>query len=108
MLKCLNGVVEIADAKLALTYYANNAAMLPVSFTGRTDDYETLAYFLTDINTESTAGKNTDTTSIELADAKYILTYYAQSAAMLNPEWQVIVPSLVDIPNSLWAYKAGK
>ncbi|MDE6020875.1 MAG: hypothetical protein K2H01_07770, partial [Ruminococcus sp.] len=106
----LNGKLEIPDATLVLNYYGHSGVNIPFKFTDNEDaNYETLAFFLADVDTESKLGKNDDAAGrIAIADATNILTYYGQSGAALNPEWQKVIPSLVDIPNSLWAYKAGK
>lgn len=86
----LDGSVQPGDATLVLSYYACNAAQLPVSFNDD-DDLNTLAYFLADVNTESKVGVNTDDERIEVTDATNILAYYAQNAAGLNPSWNQIV-----------------
>lgn len=102
----LDGLVKIADAQLVLAYYAQNAAFMPVSLTKTEGDYETLAYFLADVDTESKAGVNTDTAVLNIADAQGMLNYYAKDAAFLSPKWDEIIPSLKEIVGSLWHYHA--
>ncbi len=104
----LNGKVEISDASLTLKYYAYRMAVLDVTFTGDAEsDYETLAYFLSDVDTESKQGQDSEDGSIDISDATNILKYYANAMAMLDPQWEVLIPSLVDLPNSLWNYHAN-
>ena len=86
----LNGVVDIPDATMVLSYYANTAASLPASLNADAE-LEVLAYFLADVNTESTAGVDTDLAKMEIADATNILKYYSQDAASLNPSWDEIL-----------------
>ena len=105
----LDGAVKIPDGILVLQYYSYSAASLDISLTGDpTSDYEKLAYFLADVDTESKTGQNTDDCKLNITDGVNILTYYSYDAAFLDPQWQELIPSLVDIPGSLWAYKAGK
>ena len=107
----LNGRVELSDATLALTYYAEHAVNNDFYFTTSSADQpadenlETLAYFLTDINTESTAGKDSSDAAIELADATNILTYYAEDAVNNNPKWAEICDELADHP--IWGAQIG-
>ncbi|MBQ8725401.1 MAG: cellulose-binding protein CttA-related protein, partial [Oscillospiraceae bacterium] len=104
----LNGVVGLEDASAVLSYYANIGASLPAAFTDdATSDYEILAYFLADVTTESTAGKNSDAGDIGLDDASYILTYYAYVGASLEAQWDEIIPSLKTLAGSLWEARAN-
>ncbi|MGN0631718.1 MAG: hypothetical protein ACI4JN_10365, partial [Ruminococcus sp.] len=64
--------------------------------------YEILAYFLADVDTESTAGMDSDAGKIQVADATNILTYYAQDGASMDPQWDKIIPALKEIVGSLW------
>ena len=101
----LDGIVGISDATEVLTYYANSAAGIKASLTENPANpvYETLAYFLAGVGTESKEGMNVDgIDKLGINDATYILTYYAQSAAGLVPEWDHIIPSLKDHVGSLW------
>lgn len=61
-----NGIIEVTDAVLVLTYYAKSAAGIPV----------TIDFRLADVNEDGT---------IDVADAVGILTYYAKQAAGLTP-----------------------
>ena len=108
----LNGKVELSDATLALTYYAEHAVNNDFYFTTSSADQpadenlETLAYFLTDINTESTTGKDVaDKATIELEDATYILTYYAEESVVNNPKWAAICDELANHP--IWGAQIG-
>ena len=100
----------MSDATLALTYYAehsvNNAFYLTSGAkTPENADLETLAYFLTDINTESTAGADSADAAIELADATNILTYYAEDAVKNEPKWAAICDELANHP--IWGAQIG-
>ncbi len=86
----LNGVVDIPDATMVLTYYAYVGASMEPSLNADAE-LEVLAYFLADVNTESTAGVNTDLAKMEITDATNILMYYAQYGASLNPSWDEIL-----------------
>lgn len=61
-----NGIIEVADAVLVLTYYAKSAAGIP----------STIDFRLADVNRDE---------KIDVADAVGILTYYARQAAGLPP-----------------------
>lgn len=61
-----NGMIEVADAVLVLTYYAKSAAGIAVTIDSR----------LADVNGDSI---------VDVADAVGILTYYARQAAGLPP-----------------------
>ena len=61
-----NGMIEVADAVLVLTYYAKSAAGIPV----------TIDFRLADVNRDE---------KIDVADAVEILTCYARQAAGLPP-----------------------
>ena len=107
----LNGKVELSDATLALTYYTehsvNNAFYLTSGTkTPENAELETLAYFLADINTESTVGEDVvGTSTIELEDATNILTYYTEESVNNNPKWAEICKSLADHP--VWGAQIG-
>ena len=107
----LNGKVELSDATLALTYYTehsvNNAFYLTSGTkTPENAELETLAYFLADINTESTVGEDVvGTSTIELEDATNILTYYTEESVNNNPKWATICKSLADHP--VWGAQIG-
>ena len=107
----LNGKVELSDATLALIYYTehsvNNAFYLTSGTkTPENAELETLAYFLADINTESTVGEDVvGTSTIELEDATNILTYYTEESVNNNPKWAEICKSLADHP--VWGAQIG-
>ncbi len=67
----LDGLVDISDATLALTHYAQTAASLDSS--------------LSDV--QISAADVDEDGVITLSDATAILTYYAQYAAGLSPSW---------------------
>lgn len=105
----LNGMVDIPDATAVLTYYARTGAHLEAKLIQNDNqDYERLAFFLADVTTESTAGQNSEAGILEIPDATYILTYYAQYGAHLDPQWQIIIPPLAEIVDSLWYDKANR
>ncbi len=66
-----DNTVNISDATLILTHYANTAASLSSGLT----------------EAQLSAGDTDEDGSITITDATAILTYYAQTAAGLNPEW---------------------
>ena len=105
----LDGTVGLEDATLALTYYSEHAVSNAYYFTTSSAtapenvELETLAYFLADINTESTAGADSADLVIELADATNILTYYAEDAVKNEPKWAAICDELANHP--IWAHR---
>ena len=66
-----NDTIDITDATLALTHYAQTAAGLTSSIS----------------ETQISAGDTDADGSITITDATAILTYYAQTAAGLEPQW---------------------
>ncbi len=87
----LDGAVGLDDATKVLAYYANVGASLDASFN---DDpnLEVLAYFLADVDTESTNGRDVaGENSIHLTDATAILTYYAYVGSGLDADWDAIL-----------------
>ncbi len=87
----LDGAVGLDDATKVLAYYANVGASLDASFN---DDpnLEGLAYFLADVDTESTNGRDVaGENSIHLTDATAILTYYAYVGSGLDADWDAIL-----------------
>jgi hypothetical protein len=86
----LDGVVDISDSTAALGYYAKRTAGLEASFK---DDEELnkFSYYLADTDTESINGADSENAQIDISDATNILTYYAQSLAGLEPDWETIV-----------------
>ena len=107
----LDGTVGLEDATLALTYYSEHAVSNAYYFTTSSAtapenvELETLAYFLADINTESTAGADSADLVIELADATNILTYYAEDAVKNEPKWAAICDELANHP--IWGAQIG-
>lgn len=83
----LDGVVNVNDAVCILSYYAKkasgNASKLSNSFT---NDQETLAYFLSDIDTCS-QNQGADGGNVNVEDAVQILTHYAKSASGNTSLW---------------------
>jgi hypothetical protein len=99
----LSGDVMVEDAVAILTYYARSSAALDASF----NDDEMLnkfAYFLADVDTESKLGADDPDSGkmITVEDAVNDLTYYAKTAAALNPTWPDIIPSLTSLEGSIW------
>ena len=107
----LDGTVGLEDATLALTYYSEHAVSNAYYFTTSSAtapenvELETLAYFLADINTESTAGADSADLVIELADATNILTYYAEDTVKNEPKWAAICDELANHP--IWGAQIG-
>ena len=107
----LDGTVGLEDATLALTYYSEHVVSNAYYFTTSSAtapenvELETLAYFLADINTESTAGADSADLVIELADATNILTYYAEDAIKNEPKWAAICDELANHP--IWGAQIG-
>ena len=66
-----NDTIDITDATLILTHYAQTAAGLPSSLT----------------EAQLSAGDTDRDSSITIADATAILKYYAEKAAGLEPAW---------------------
>ena len=66
-----NDTIDITDATLILTHYAQTAAGLPSSLT----------------EAQLSAGDTDRDSSITIADATAILKYYAEKAAGLDPAW---------------------
>lgn len=84
----LDGDVDIYDASLTLSYYAEHAAGQATHFTDGSDELlDKLAYFVSSIIDESKAGMNTAESSITIEDARIILTYYADHAAGNQTTW---------------------
>ena len=71
-----DGMVDIADASIALSVYAKRAAGLTI------DEYSEAQLNAADVNGSSV---------VDIADASAILSYYAQNAAGLTPTWDSII-----------------
>ncbi len=84
----LDGVVNVEDAVCVLQYYARSAAGLSAKLGDDfSDEEETLAYFLADIDTCSQQqGEDGGLLSVE--DAVQILTNYARNAADIPTGWE--------------------
>lgn len=84
-----DGDVGLEDATLALTYYSEHATNNTFWFyddIAKEPELETLAYFLTDIDTGS-RNYGADGGTIDLSDATLILTYYSERAVGNDPSW---------------------
>lgn len=77
----LDGRVDIADASLALTYYANTGAGLDYTFSDD-DTQNQLMISLADVDEDGV---------VSITDATYILTYYAYTGAGLPADWESII-----------------
>lgn len=104
----LDAKVDVSDASATLEYYAAEAMGEASSYTftgalGLNADLEKLIYFLSDIDTESTAGVNGDDGSISVSDARYILTYYAYASSGSPQTWPEVCPDLKSLAGSIWA-----
>ena len=100
----LDGDVDMDDAFDTLQYYSYNAAgRTPTLTDGKDENLEKLAYFLSDVDTESTAGKNEGNKTLSMDDAFNILQYYSYRAAGRNMAWPEVVPSLKTLKGSIWA-----
>ena len=100
----LNGEVTADDAYEVLVYYASASVGKSASFTdGKDANLETLAYFLSDVDTEGKEGKNTDDNIIDANDAYYQLVYYASVSVNKPITWPDVIPSLKNLKGSIWA-----
>lgn len=86
----LDGVVDISDVTATLEYLARRTAGLEASFK-YDEELNKFSYYLADTDTESTNGADSKHARIDISDATNILTYYAQSLAVLEPDWETIV-----------------
>ncbi|MBO5226755.1 MAG: hypothetical protein J6B17_01555 [Ruminococcus sp.] len=88
-----DGKINLEDASAALRYYAYKAAGLEASLTGSDDDYvQLMALLQGDVTRYVSNSLMSQTieyneTVIDLEDATAILSYYAQSAAGMEPSW---------------------
>ncbi len=93
----LDGEVTVLDARDTLVYYAETAVngIGSVTFLDGDDAFlERLAYFVSDVDTESKNGvdeEDGDGKSITVYDASYILNFYALNSAGNNPVWADIL-----------------
>lgn len=88
----LDDIVDISDATAVLESYAKYGAGLETAFF-EDEELNRFAFYLADVDTESTAGANSQEGQIEIRDATCILTYYARCGAGLNPTWKDILHS---------------
>ena len=78
----LDGDVDMDDAFDTLQYYSSSAAGKTVTFTDGSDELlEKLAFYVSDVDTESKAGKKTEDAEISMDDAFNILQYVSYRAA---------------------------
>lgn len=88
----LDGDVDMDDAFDTLQYYSSNAAGKTVTFTDGSDELlEKLAFYVSDIDTESKAGKKTDDAEISMDDAFNILQYVSYRAAGKDVVWSDVI-----------------
>ena len=73
----LDGDVDMDDAFDTLQYYSSSAAGKTVTFTDGSDELlEKLAFYVSDVDTESKAGKRRKIARISMDDAFNITTVY--------------------------------
>ncbi|MCD8218783.1 MAG: hypothetical protein LUC50_00020 [Ruminococcus sp.] len=91
----LNGKVDIYDANATLIYYSNMRAGVDYTFSASisSDDefVEKLIYFVSDVDTESKDGKDTDDAEISIYDAYHILLKYSSDSAGLKSTWDEVI-----------------
>ena len=88
----LDGDVDMDDAFDTLQYYSSSAAGKAVTFTDGSDELlEKLAFYVSDIDTESKAGKKTEDAEISMDDAFNILQYVSYRAAGKDVVWSDVI-----------------
>lgn len=88
----LDGDVDMDDAFDTLQYYSSSAAGKAVTFTDGSDELlEKLAFYVSDVDTESKAGKKTDDAEISMDDAFNILQYVSYRAAGKDVAWSDVI-----------------
>ena len=88
----LDGDVDMDDAFDTLQYHSSNAAGKTVTFTDGSDELlEKLAFYVSDIDTESKAGKKTEDAEISMDDAFNILQYTSYKAAGKDVVWSDVI-----------------
>ncbi len=91
----LNGKVDIYDANATLIYYSNMRAGVDYTFGASisSDDefVEKLMYFVSDVDTESKEGEDTDDAEISIYDAYHILLKYSSDSAGLKSTWDEVI-----------------
>ena len=88
----LDGDVDMDDAFDTLQYYSSSAAGKTVTFTDGSDELlEKLAFYVSDIDTESKAGKKTEDAEISMDDAFNILQYVSYRVAGKDVVWSDVI-----------------
>lgn len=88
----LDGDVDMDDAFDTLQYYSSSAAGKAVTFTDGSDELlEKLAFYVSDVDTESKAGKKTEDAEISMDDAFNILQYVSYRAAGKDVVWSDVI-----------------
>ena len=88
----LDGDVDMDDAFDTLQYYSSSAAGKAVTFTDGSDELlEKLAFYVSDVDTESKAGKKTEDAEISMDDAFNILQYTSYKAAGKDVAWSDVI-----------------
>ena len=88
----LDGDVDMDDAFDTLQYYSSSAAGKTVTFTDGSDELlEKLAFYVSDVDTESKAGKKTEDAEISMDDAFNILQYTSYKAAGKDVVWSDVI-----------------
>ena len=88
----LDGDVDMDDAFDTLQYYSSSAAGKTVTFTDGSDELlEKLAFYVSDVDTESKAGKKTEDAEISMDDAFNILQYVSYRAAGEDVVWSDVI-----------------
>lgn len=88
----LDGDVDMDDAFDTLQYYSSSAAGKTVTFTDGSDELlEKLAFYVSDVDTESKAGKKTEDAEISMDDAFNILQYISYKAAGKDVAWSDVI-----------------
>lgn len=88
----LDGDVDMDDAFDTLQYYSSSAAGKTVTFTDGSDELlEKLAFYVSDVDTESKAGKKTEDAEISMDDAFNILQYVSYRAAGKDVAWSDVI-----------------
>ena len=88
----LDGDVDMDDAFDTLQYYSSSAAGKTVTFTDGSDELlEKLVFYVSDVDTESKAGKKTEDAEISMDDAFNILQYVSYRAAGKDVVWSDVI-----------------
>ena len=88
----LDGDVDMDDAFDTLQYYSSSAAGKTVTFTDGSDELlEKLVFYVSDVDTESKAGKKTEDAEISMDDAFNILQYVSYRAAGKDVAWSDVI-----------------